>query len=227
MTAGARDGWHASPHARTARMNPPYNFRNSEFEFEIELPLPQSISNRTYPKSPPLFDVIDRAWPILLQQPRERAVGEETAAGLTARAVVRLVVGVADALHGRAAHRTRLAEPAVHRHLRTERGDFFGETVADVGPQPVGPFAQHDARRIEQLIDLLLAELLRQRERGEPRAVQDLVGICVPDAVEQARIRERTLQRVVLRTEPVGKRGAIGAEHVEAAAIELLQTSLA
>ena len=38
--------------------------------------------------------------PVALQQPRERAVGEQLAAGLAAGAVVRFVLGVADALHG-------------------------------------------------------------------------------------------------------------------------------
>ena len=45
-------------------------------------------------------------------------------------------------------------------------------------------------------------ELPRQRQRREPRAVQDLVGVGVADAAEEARVGERALERVVLAHEP-------------------------
>src|SRR5678810_509334 len=47
----------------------------------------------------PLLELLETLRPVLLEQPRQRAVGEQAAFGLAGRAVVRLVVGVDDALH--------------------------------------------------------------------------------------------------------------------------------
>src|SRR5258708_25542772 len=55
-----------------------------------------------------------------LEQARERAVGEDLAAGLAARAVVGLVLGVHDALHRRAAHRAGFAKSSVQRIVYAE-----------------------------------------------------------------------------------------------------------
>ena len=60
---------------------------------------------------------------------RDSARSASSAAGLAARAVVALVLGVHDALHRRAAHGTRLIERAVHGHLRPERGDLLREAA--------------------------------------------------------------------------------------------------
>src|SRR5690606_33807294 len=49
------------------------------------------------------LELVEGLGPALLQEARERSVREELAARLALRAVVRLVVRVADALHGRAA----------------------------------------------------------------------------------------------------------------------------
>src|SRR5690242_18897198 len=62
------------------------------------------------------FQLLERPWPALLQQAGERTIRKDLAAGLAARAVVRLVLGEDDALHRRAANRAGLAEAAVHRH---------------------------------------------------------------------------------------------------------------
>src|SRR5262249_1022739 len=78
---------------------------------------------------PSLLHLLERARPIRLQQSRQRAVREQTAVGLAAGAVIGLVVGVDDALHRRAADRTRLAEAAMHGHLRTERGDLLRKAI--------------------------------------------------------------------------------------------------
>src|SRR5215216_4012022 len=78
---------------------------------------------------PDLFHLFQRARPILVQKPRERAIGEQLATVLTARAVVRLIVGIDDTLHRRATHRTRLTVLAVYRHSFAERGDLFRKAV--------------------------------------------------------------------------------------------------
>ena len=88
------------------------------------------------------------------------------------RAVVRLVLGVDDALHRRAAHRARLAVAAVHRHAVAERGDLLREA-------PLAPRARSRSihstsvvlRRLEQPRDLRRrSSALRQLHRREPRA---------------------------------------------------------
>src|ERR1700761_8732941 len=63
------------------------------------------------------LDLVERARPVRTEQSRQPAIGEQLAAGLALCAVIRLVVGVADALHRLPTARTRLAIAAVHRHL--------------------------------------------------------------------------------------------------------------
>src|SRR5262245_30922907 len=67
-----------------------------------------------------LPELVDRARPAFVQQPRQGAVGENDAVGLAARAIVALVFGVDDPLHRCAAHRARLAVAAMHGHLGAE-----------------------------------------------------------------------------------------------------------
>jgi len=50
---------------------------------------------------------------------------------------------------------------------------------------------QHLLRRAVQALDLGVVEPLRERDRREPRAVQDLVGVGIADAREQVRVAER------------------------------------
>src|SRR6185503_11504730 len=73
-------------------------------------------------------ELVDRARPALLQQPRQRAVGEDPSAGLAARAVVGFILRVDDALNRRAADRAGLAVAPVHRHLLAEGGHLFRES---------------------------------------------------------------------------------------------------
>ena len=70
--------------------------------------------------------IIEMSRPIILEQARQRAVGQDSAVRLAAGAVVGLVVGVADPLHGRTADGTGLAKPAVHGHAGTKRGHLLG-----------------------------------------------------------------------------------------------------
>src|SRR5688572_32032077 len=99
------------------------------------------------PSSAPLFqlELFNRARPVVFQQPRQRTVRENLAARLTSRAIVGLVLGVADALHCGSAYRAGLAEPAMHRHAFAKRGDTFGEGSARLGAQVLRPFPEHRA----------------------------------------------------------------------------------
>jgi len=60
----------------------------------------------------------------------------------------------------------------------------------------------------------------RQRERRQPRAVQDLVGVRVADAAEEARVGQRALDGVVLGDQPRGERVACRRHDVDAARVE-------
>src|SRR5580698_11112472 len=83
------------------------------------------------------LELIECARPVRTEQSRQAAIGEELAAGLATRTVVRLVVGVADALHRLLTARTGLAITPVHRHLGAKGGDFLREAPRGLGDQAV------------------------------------------------------------------------------------------
>jgi hypothetical protein len=87
----------------------------------------------------PLLQLLECLGPVPLEEPRQSAIREELPSGLTGRAVVRLVVGVADPLHGRSANRTGLPVPPVHGHPGAKRGHLLGEPVPDVGAESLDP----------------------------------------------------------------------------------------
>src|SRR6266702_4763163 len=138
--------------------------------------------------------IVERAGPVLLEQPGEGAVREQSAAGLAGGAIVDFVLRVPDALDRRAAHGTGLPEATVDRHAFAERRDLLRERVAGVDLEPLDPRRQGLARRAPQSLDLVGAELRGNAQRREPRRVEDLVRIGVADAVEQVRVGERALQ---------------------------------
>ena len=73
------------------------------------------------------FELVKGLRPVVLQQLRERAIGEQPAFGLARRAIVHFVLAVYDALHRCAAPRARFAEAAVYGHPFAERRHFFGK----------------------------------------------------------------------------------------------------
>src|SRR5206468_1990301 len=99
-------------------------------------------------------ELVDRARPALVQEPRQCAIGEDDAAGLAARAVVAFVLGIDDALHRHAADRTWLAEAAVDGHLRPKCRDSLRECAAGLHAQTLDPFAENGASRGEESRDL-------------------------------------------------------------------------
>ena len=109
------------------------------------------------------------------------------------------------------------------RHGGVERRDPLREPLAGLAAQPLGPAAEDRAGGRVQTLDRAVVQLARQRERGQPRRVQDLVGVGVADAREEPRIGQAALQRVVLARERGAERRQVGPEHVEAAAIVRLQ----
>ena len=73
------------------------------------------------------FEFVEGAGPVGTEETGEAAVGKDFSVGLAAGAVVGFVVGVADALDGRAAGGAGLVEAAVDGHVGAEGSDFFGE----------------------------------------------------------------------------------------------------
>ena len=130
------------------------------------------------------LQLVERSRPIIFQQPRQRAVGEDAASGLAARAVVGLVVGVADPLYGGAADRARFAEPAVDGHARAERRDFLGKAVAGLGAESLDPFEENLTRGGIEPLDLARAPASARGPAARAGAMEDLVGIGVADAAE-------------------------------------------
>ena len=125
-------------------------------------------------------------------------------------AVVRLVVGVDDALHRRAADRARLAEAPCTAISGRNAVTFSGKPSPTSAREPLGPLrAGSTASRRTAARSAVASSARRQRHGRESRAVQDLVGVGVADAAEQARIGERALQRVILaaRAAPRTRRG--------------------
>ena len=130
-------------------------------------------------RTTPLQQLVDILGPAVMQQPRQRSVGEDLAAGLAARAVVRFVLGVDDALYRCAADRAWLAVAPVHGHRVVERGDLFRERVARV-------VAQHtaDLRLVAVLslvscfAALILGVTLYAITRGEGRDLALLALVC-------------------------------------------------
>src|SRR5207253_361155 len=102
------------------------------------------------------------------------------------------------ALRRPATDRAGLAEAAAHAHLRPERGDFFWKRITGLVAQALRPFAEHFAHGCVKALDVAGRDPLRMRDRRKPRAMQDLVRICIADAAEQARVGERALERVIL-----------------------------
>ncbi len=172
------------------------------------------------------LDVVDRLRPVVLQQPRKRAVREKLPAGLAARAVVALVLGVDDSLHRRIAYRAGLAVPSVHGHSLPKGGHGLGKTRSHLAPQDVGPAVQRGARCLVQARDLLGRQRPRQLQGRQPGGVQDLVGIGVADAAEEVRVGEGALERVILAVERRGEFLARNVERLDAAGIERLQRRL-
>ncbi len=75
---------------------------------------------------------------------------------------------------------------------------FSGKASARLGGQPLGPLAENRLGGGVETLDLRVAQLVGHPHRRQAGPMQDLVRVGVADAVEEARVREGTLQRVSL-----------------------------
>src|SRR5690606_21318094 len=104
-------------------------------------------------------------------------------------------------------------------HLGLERRHVLGER-AGAGAEARGPLLEHRPGRLEQTRHLFVVQLLREAHRRHLRSVQDLVGVGVADAAEEARIGQRALERVVLAAEALYEGRLRRLEDLEPARIE-------
>src|SRR5436190_23033429 len=124
-----------------------------------------------------LLELVDRFGPILLEQARQRAVGEQAAVRLAARTVVRLVVGIADSLHLGLANGAWLAVLAVHGHLVVKRRDLAREVAMRLLAQSVEPCREHLARNREQARRLLGGQTASQCHARQAPSIDNLVRL--------------------------------------------------
>src|SRR6185436_15930213 len=114
--------------------------------------------------SPAPLQLLDRPWPVILEQARQRSVRKHASPGLTTRAVVGLVLNVADALHACVADRAGLAVTPMHGHALAKGRHAFRELARGISLQPRGPVLEHGTCRIEQSFELGGFERSCQRE---------------------------------------------------------------
>src|SRR6185437_3326093 len=171
-------------------------------------------------------ELVERFRPILLEQAGQGSIGKKPAAGLAARAVVRLVLGVPDALHRTCANGTRQPEAAVNRHVVAEGRYLLGELSARERPQTLRPEPKLLARGRVQALDLRIIEPARQHDRRQPRGMQNLIGVGVADPAEQSRVGERAFERMVLAPQPLRELRETRFEDLDAARVLQLQIVL-
>src|SRR5690606_16041343 len=131
---------------------------------------PDSIGSayRTYVRCTtrcvPLLQFVQVLGPIVLQEQRERTVGQQLPTRLAGGAVVGLVVGIDDPLHRRATPRTGLLELAVDGHVRPEGSHLLRPPLPHFGTKPIAPF--HQGLLDGSLEPLHLLRPHRPRARG-------------------------------------------------------------
>ena len=112
-------------------------------------------------------------------------------------------------------------------HLGMKRRHLFREAIAKLASQPIGPLLKRAARRLVKARDLVLRQLSSALEGGKPGFQEDLVGVCVADPAEDARVRQRPLQGVVLRAHRRRKLLERRGQGLHTARVECRETLLA
>jgi len=158
------------------------------------------------------FELVEGAGPVGAEETREAAVREDLSVGLALRAVVGFVVGVADSLDGCAAGWAGLSEAAVHGHVFAEGGDFFGEGCGGFGVEAGYPKTKRVASGGEEALPLVFGEFVGLQDGGEMGRVEDLVGVSVADAGEDARVGEGSLEGAVFGGEGSAEGCEVGNE---------------
>ena len=119
---------------------------------------------------PGLLHLLEAAGPVLLEEARQRAVGEEPAPGLAGRGSSwsRCRRGRCAAPASRSPGRACRYRPCTAIAV-AEGGDLLGEAAPGLRAEPVGPGPEHVAGRLVEPADLVVVEPLRERDRRQPR----------------------------------------------------------
>jgi len=166
------------------------------------------------------FQLVEGAGPICAEEPGQASVCEDLSPGLALGAVVRLVVGVADALYVLSAGWAGLSETAVDGHVVAEGGDFFGEVAAGFGVEAIDPELERVPGGCEESLPLFVGEFVGELDGGEACGVENLVGVRVADSGENAWIGEGSLEGAVFCCQRNAEFFEIGGEDVDAAWVD-------
>ena len=114
----------------------------------------------------------------------------------------------------------------MHGHAFAEGGDSFGELVGGFFAELGDPVFEGVARGVIEADDFVVGDSAGEEQRAEASAVEDFVGVGVADTAEEVRVREGTLQSVILFAECFGEgfEGAI--EGFDAVALERVEGCL-
>jgi hypothetical protein len=93
--------------------------------------------------------------PVLAQQSRQGAIGEQLSSCLAIRTVVGFVGRATYALDLCLTARARLFVSSMHGHSRSKRRNFLGKIIARFPPQALCPLEQTGADRRKQPLDLI------------------------------------------------------------------------
>ena len=111
-------------------------------------------------------------------------------------------------------------------HLLAEGGHLFRKALARLLPEPRDPLGHHLPGGVTEPRHLLALQLGGQLEGREPRPVENLIGVSVADAAEQARIGEGALDHVVLPGQHPREIGRLRFQHLQAPRVVLGQPRL-
>ena len=115
----------------------------------------------------------------------------------------------------------------MHGHRFVKGGDLLRDLARSFGAEAIDPQPERRPRRLMEARDLCIAQLAREARWGEACAVKDFVRIGVSDPREQARIRERALERVRLAPERLGELRERRLHRLDSSGVERAQSRLA
>jgi hypothetical protein len=138
------------------------------------------------------FQFVQGARPVGTQQSRQTTIGKHLAPRLAARAIVGLLVGVANAQDLVSTARTGFAITAMDRHVFAEGRHLFREFGLRFGAKPIRPRLQCSLCRLKQPLPLFGIQFVRQGDGRELGRVQDFIGIGIANPAHQPGVGERS-----------------------------------
>ncbi len=123
-----------------------------------------------------ILKFFQRARPVRSEQSREPPVCKQSSSGLANGTIVRFVVGIPDTLHRSATTRAGQSVTAVHCHFLSRKAvTFSGKALLGFVAKASNPGLKRDLGSSVKPCPFFVFELLRLRQRGKLRLMQDLV----------------------------------------------------